>query len=93
MLVLLKFGVETPGCRLLAQPSGVDFGYFDDDSCFKMVAPQFTISVMFGIEKPYQCLVGLKTPYYNVTVGIRTSGLPNSLNHRYGSPTLLPNSP
>jgi len=51
-----------------------------------MVAPQFTIDVMFGGEKPCQLTGGMKN--YNVTAGIRTCGLPNSMKHGYGSPTL-----
>jgi len=46
-----------------------------------MVAPQFTIKVTFGGEKT--------SSYYNIATGIPTSGLPNSMDYVYGSPTLL----
>jgi len=58
-----------------------------------MVAPQFTIKVTFGGVKPYQLPGWTKNSfYYNVTVGIPISGLPNSMNGGYGNPTLLPTS-
>ena len=60
----------------------------------KWLSPQFTISVLFGGEKHYQLSDCTKTSfYYNVTAGIQTSGLPNRMNHGYGSLTLLPTSP
>jgi len=59
-----------------------------------MVAPQFTIKVTFGGEKTYQLLGWTKTSsYYNVAAGIRTPGLPNSMDYGYGRPPLLPTNP